>query len=325
MKTGSSLVRLLTIFLAIIGLNAATLVGFILLYPTINGEFTPHNSDVISSGITSASENDYEADAFLSTNSTNYLSPEYSEENNTDNTSEPYPVTGYDPAKQNIFEDLQDRNDYTNSTSPQSGNDVWYGEENYILDQRIKQPASTTIQETEPSPEPQIITESISQPVTIPDSQPDNFSVPESEIQRYIPADEMVWLSATGDKYHRINNCGNMNPNKARQVSPEYALSQNFKMCHNCYSANIADTFDYSVSDNITSIQQNDISPAQQDNNFSAESNTINYYLTSNGRHEYFHLSTDCKFVISAGNYTSISGFKEELISRGYIILFLTV
>ena len=28
----------------------------------------------------------------------------------------------------------------------------------------------------------------------------------------------MCWLSATGSKYHSINNCGRMNPNNARQV-----------------------------------------------------------------------------------------------------------
>ena len=27
-----------------------------------------------------------------------------------------------------------------------------------------------------------------------------------------------VWIPATGKKYHRIPNCGNMNPNRARKV-----------------------------------------------------------------------------------------------------------
>ncbi|MGG7058350.1 hypothetical protein ACQPUY_02040 [Clostridium nigeriense] len=49
------------------------------------------------------------------------------------------------------------------------------------------------------------------------------------------PVGEMVWLSATGTKYHRINNCGNMNPNKARQVTRESAISQGFEACKKCY------------------------------------------------------------------------------------------
>ena len=49
------------------------------------------------------------------------------------------------------------------------------------------------------------------------------------------PVGEMVWLSATGTKYHRINNCGNMNPNRARQVTRESAISQGFEACKKCY------------------------------------------------------------------------------------------
>lgn len=49
------------------------------------------------------------------------------------------------------------------------------------------------------------------------------------------PVGEMVWLSATGTKYHRINNCGNMNPNKARQVTRESVISQGFEACKKCY------------------------------------------------------------------------------------------
>ena len=49
------------------------------------------------------------------------------------------------------------------------------------------------------------------------------------------PIGEMVWLSATGAKYHRINNCGNMNPNKARQVTRDSAISSGFEACKKCY------------------------------------------------------------------------------------------
>jgi len=44
-----------------------------------------------------------------------------------------------------------------------------------------------------------------------------------------------VWLSATGTKYHCINNCGNMNPNKARRISYEEAVSGCYERCTKCY------------------------------------------------------------------------------------------
>jgi competence protein ComEC len=43
----------------------------------------------------------------------------------------------------------------------------------------------------------------------------------------------MVWLSATGARYHRINNCGRMNPNTARQVTLEKA-KESYEPCGVC-------------------------------------------------------------------------------------------
>lgn len=71
--------------------------------------------------------------------------------------------------------------------------------------------------------------------------------------------------------------------------------------------------------DNTASTQQSNISPAQQDQDLSANPDTTNYIITTKGNHQYFHLSADCKFVIAAGNYTSISGSAEKLTSQGYI------
>lgn len=49
------------------------------------------------------------------------------------------------------------------------------------------------------------------------------------------PIGQMVWLSATGKKYHSISNCGNMNPAKARQVTLESAISTGYDACSKCY------------------------------------------------------------------------------------------
>ncbi len=46
---------------------------------------------------------------------------------------------------------------------------------------------------------------------------------------------QMVWLPATGSKYHSINNCGRMNPNKARQVSLEQAENAGYTKCSKCW------------------------------------------------------------------------------------------
>ena len=43
----------------------------------------------------------------------------------------------------------------------------------------------------------------------------------------------MVWISATGKKYHKINNCGNMNPKRARKITLAQA-KKSYKPCSNC-------------------------------------------------------------------------------------------
>jgi len=45
----------------------------------------------------------------------------------------------------------------------------------------------------------------------------------------------MVWISATGSKYHSVPNCGNMNPDNARQESESQALSEGYEACKKCW------------------------------------------------------------------------------------------
>ena len=49
------------------------------------------------------------------------------------------------------------------------------------------------------------------------------------------PQEASVWLSATGSKYHSVPDCGNMNPNTARQVSLSEAQSLEYEPCKNCH------------------------------------------------------------------------------------------
>ena len=44
-----------------------------------------------------------------------------------------------------------------------------------------------------------------------------------------------VWIPATGKKYHRIANCGNMNPNRAHKVTLSQAKQRGYTACKNCY------------------------------------------------------------------------------------------
>jgi len=44
-----------------------------------------------------------------------------------------------------------------------------------------------------------------------------------------------VWISATGSKYHSINNCGRMNPAKARRMTKSAAVADGYEACEKCY------------------------------------------------------------------------------------------
>lgn len=47
--------------------------------------------------------------------------------------------------------------------------------------------------------------------------------------------EEMVWISATGSKYHSIPDCGNMNPDKAYQEPVSQAQAQGYEACKKCF------------------------------------------------------------------------------------------
>lgn len=44
-----------------------------------------------------------------------------------------------------------------------------------------------------------------------------------------------VWVSATGSKYHSINNCGKMNPDKAIQMTEKEAQDRGLEACSKCW------------------------------------------------------------------------------------------
>ena len=44
-----------------------------------------------------------------------------------------------------------------------------------------------------------------------------------------------VYISATGSKYHRINNCGRMNPATSTRMTQAEAESRGYDRCSNCW------------------------------------------------------------------------------------------
>ena len=45
----------------------------------------------------------------------------------------------------------------------------------------------------------------------------------------------LVKVNESGKKYHRIPNCGNMNPNRAHKVTLSQAKQRGYTACKNCY------------------------------------------------------------------------------------------
>lgn len=60
-------------------------------------------------------------------------------------------------------------------------------------------------------------------------------SVDESSNTSSSGSSTMVWVSETGSKYHSINNCGRMNPDKARQMTEEEAKTKGLEKCSKCW------------------------------------------------------------------------------------------
>ena len=67
-----------------------------------------------------------------------------------------------------------------------------------------------------------------------PKSEPAPLPVPDVKPAPEKPQSVLVWLPATGEKYHRINNCGRMNPEKATQVTLEKAKALGYGPCSIC-------------------------------------------------------------------------------------------
>ena len=86
--------------------------------------------------------------------------------------------------------------------------------------EEVMTPGESVSVVTTPDPEPA--------PEPVPDPEPE----PEPETN---PSSGLCWKSATGEKYHSINNCGRMNPAKATQMTIEQAESLGLEPCSKCW------------------------------------------------------------------------------------------
>ena len=92
----------------------------------------------------------------------------------------------------------------------------------------------------EPEPEPQEVipivpTEPDPQPQPEPQPKRATFAVANTGRTVSLDPDTLVWKSATGSKFHTHNNCGTMNPDKAKQITVAEAEKQGLAACENCY------------------------------------------------------------------------------------------
>ena len=53
--------------------------------------------------------------------------------------------------------------------------------------------------------------------------------------KKAVKSSPMVWITATGSKYHSVNNCGRTNPSKASQITESEAKSWGYDVCSKCY------------------------------------------------------------------------------------------
>lgn len=83
------------------------------------------------------------------------------------------------------------------------------------------------------TPMPTVAPTSTPTPTMAPTSTPTPTVVPTPTEKPVV--DVMVWLPATGEKYHNKNNCGRMNPSKARKVTKSEAERRGYEPCSKCY------------------------------------------------------------------------------------------
>ncbi|MEY8396143.1 hypothetical protein AALB64_15235 [Lachnospiraceae bacterium 45-P1] len=73
------------------------------------------------------------------------------------------------------------------------------------------------------------------EPVSTQTEAPTSTNSTNTSSQETVNVGDTVYLPASGEKYHKIPNCGKMNPDKARAVSVSDAIKRGYQPCTKCY------------------------------------------------------------------------------------------
>lgn len=90
-------------------------------------------------------------------------------------------------------------------------------------EQATKEVSEKTVAE-QPEPDPAPAPQSAEEPAQVIEAQ-----------AQVVTNDATAYLSATGSKYHSIDHCGKMNPNKARKTTVSEAEAAGYGRCSKCW------------------------------------------------------------------------------------------
>ncbi len=102
----------------------------------------------------------------------------------------------------------------------------------------INQSTTTVNQSPATSPSSQRINSSVTNPSSYVPAQQSNVSKPTVSTpnsQATSSGSRTVYLSATGECFHSISNCGRMNPNRATRTTEREAIQQGYRRCSKCF------------------------------------------------------------------------------------------
>lgn len=246
MKNITKLLNLLTAFLSVIGICAASLVCFIVAYTQINGGFSSKRIADQSAVMDQANNIIIDPISFNADSNDNSVFEDLPDDDieNNYNTAESLPLTA-DSTLNEIY--VQPSFEYnTNSTKTEtdyiSDSETVGISDSVIYSMPVEQGITTASPIEQNTPNdiyPYEVPEKSSDQIIngpIATENTSNFSTNStSESQGSAPVSGSVWLSEKGTKYHSIDHCGRMNPDKARLVSLEYAISEGYEKCDKCF------------------------------------------------------------------------------------------
>lgn len=251
MKKSNPILNLFTVIFASIGGCAAVLSGFIILHSVFVGEFgspdgTPASQEAVRIQSSSQSEDSSEQvlqqeEPQVSESATNIDMTAVMDESVPQSKSQAETSDNSIPLE--YYEALNRANTYNDTMHmlkaeiydrlvSEDGDNFSVDAAQYAVDHIMYDRESDLSENTQTETAPvNVGTDNTSH--SGESAAAETPSAPETEVP--LPIGTLVWLSSTGEKYHRINNCGNMNPSTARQVTLEEAVSQGYGQCKNCY------------------------------------------------------------------------------------------